>query len=84
MMPRHSNRAVIETDTGVIAMIGLTILFVGKLWKILRLWNRKVVEYLRRDLLTHPRNSIGDNRIEGNLDYRSLAPEVSEEKIIGK
>lgn len=40
MMPRHSNRTVIETGTGVIAAIGLTILFIGKLWKILRLWNK--------------------------------------------
>ena len=50
----------------------------------MRLWNRKVVEYLKRHLRAHPRNSIGDNRIEGDSDYRSLAPEVSKGKTISK
>lgn len=84
MMSHHSNRTVIERDGGAVAMIGLTMLFVGRLWKILRLWNRKVVEYLGRNLMAHPRNSIGDNRIEDDLDYRSLAPEVLEGKTISK
>ena len=52
--------------------------------RFLRLWNRKVVEYLKRHLRAHPRNSIGDNRIEGELDNRSLAPEVSKGKPISK
>ena len=48
------------------AMIGLTMLFVGGIWKTLGLWTRKAVEHFKQTLTRHSSRSMEDSA-EGYL-----------------
>lgn len=57
-MPLHSNRIVTQTevvarDSGI-SVIGITMLFVGQVWKTLGFWTTKVVGHFKWGLKGYP------------------------------
>lgn len=51
-------------------------MFFEGIWKTIGLWNRKVVECYKQDLVSHSSRSLEDSTTEKNLDYGNLGQEV--------
>jgi hypothetical protein len=88
MVSLHSNRTLAKIGVAIreqgIAVIGLTMLLFGRIWKALRLWIRKAVECCNQGLIGHSDGSIGDSSAESHANYNSTGQEVSEMKNIRK
>ena len=62
-------------------MMGLTTFLFGEMW-IWEFWIWKVVECYKWGLIGHPNRNMEDIGVEGDLNCRGLAQEVSEEKNV--
>ena len=64
-----SNRTATKTEVGTV--IGLTMLFVGGLWKALGLWTRKAAECFKQSLVSHPSRKVEDSSAGSNGNLRA-------------
>lgn len=57
--------------------MGLTMLFVGEMWKTLGIWTRNVVGCFNHGLMGHPSRGTEDNGAKHNVDDTGPVQEVS-------